>query len=141
MLSFHRLWSNHPGPKIFPCDKSTFINQCAIRLGVALQGAGVSLISFPGTRCYPGFKHNPKHILRAQELADWLASNSNIAGAIVKYRKGEVSSKNFSEKRGIVFIQNGWGLTDHIDLWNGIEMKAGEDYYFDLGAVWFWHLS
>jgi len=67
------LWANHPYPKK-PCDGATFKNQCAIRMGVALEKSGVDTSSFdtmfPNRRCYPGFKHSPKHILAAQQLAD-----------------------------------------------------------------------
>lgn len=44
-------------------------------------------------------------------------------------------------RKGIVFIKDGWGATDHIDLWNGAAMKAGFQNYFALGKeVWFWEL-
>lgn len=52
--------------------------------------------------------------------------------------------EDFLDKRGIVFIQNGWGGTDHIDLWNGTScvMKGGSRDYFSRGrAVWFWELG
>lgn len=39
------------------------------------------------------------------------------------------------------FFKDGWGATDHIDIWNGHEMKAGYDNYFSLAKeVWFWDL-
>lgn len=28
-------------------------------------------------------------------------------------------------RRGIIFIRNGWGSTDHIDVWDGEHMKGG----------------
>lgn len=44
-------------------------------------------------------------------------------------------------KPGIVFIKDGWGATDHIDLWNGFMMKAGDSSYFSLGKeVWVWEI-
>jgi len=39
-------------------------------------------------------------------------------------RKG-VKNKDFEGKKGIVFIKNEWGPTDHIDVWNGAMMKGG----------------
>lgn len=40
---------------------------------------------------------------------------------------------------GIVFIKDGWGATDHVDVRNGIVILAGDPSYFSLGKeVWFW---
>lgn len=37
---------------------------------------------------------------------------------------------------------NGWGATDHIDIWDGSDMKGGSPSYFALGEqVWFWKLD
>jgi hypothetical protein len=138
-ITFQKLWDSHPYPAS-PCDKNTFENQCAIRIGVALEKAGVNTSTFKGAKCYPNFNHNPKHILRAQELAEWLETQTSIFGACKKYRS--VTSKDFSSKKGIVFVKDGWGATDHIDLWDGSEMKGGNPSYFSLGReVWFWELS
>jgi len=117
---FNNLWKHHPYPD-FPCDEDTFRNQCAIRMGVSLEKSGVDTSSFdtmfPNRRCYPGFKHNPKHILAAQQLADWILTKNEIFGNVVK--KSDVTSKDYIAKKGVVFILNGWGNTDHIDVWNG----------------------
>lgn len=138
---FDQLWLNHPGDE-FPCDKKTFPNQCAIRMGVALEKSGVNTSTFdtkyPNRRCYSGFKHNPGHILAAQELANWISSEEKIFGKVAK-----VDIKNPNKallgNRGIVFIKDGWGATDHIDLWNGVAMQGGSQSYFSLGKeIWFW---
>jgi Type VI secretion system (T6SS), amidase effector protein 4 len=65
MLIFNELWLNHPGRNRRPCN---FTNQCAIRMGIALQKTNVNMSTFKGAKCWHG--HEPKHILRAQELAD-----------------------------------------------------------------------
>ena len=140
-LSFQSVWDNHPYPA-FPCDRTEFENQCAIRMGVALRGAGADLTSFAGAVCYPNFGHNPRHVLRAQELADWLRQNSSVAGTPSIHRN--VTAENFRGRKGIVFVQDGWGATDHIDAWDGaaFEMKGGRPEYFALGReVWFWELT
>lgn len=142
-VKFHMLWANHPYPKK-PCDEKTFPNQCAIRMGVALEKSGVNTSSFdamyPNRRCYPGFKHKPRHILAAQELANWMKTKKPIFGDVEIHKK--VTSKNFKGRKGIVFIRNGWGATDHVDLWNGMAMKGGFPGYFALGKeVWFRELK
>lgn len=84
--------------------------------------------------------HSPKHILAAQELAHWIKNNEKIFGKVSVYTKA--TSADFVGKKGIVFIMNGWGATDHIDIWDGSDMKGGASYYFGLGdQVWFWKLD
>ena len=137
-LTVKSLWDAHPYPAS-PCDTTLFVNQCAIRMSVALRGAGADLGSFPGAKCYPNLKHKPRHVLRAQELANWLAGQIALVGAVEKH--GKVSTTDFVGRRGIVFIQDGWGPTDHIDVWDGSAMKGGNPDYFSRGkAVWFWEL-
>lgn len=93
---------------------------------------------FPNRRCYSGFKHSPRHILAAQELADWIKSKSNIFGEVSKIDKQKIN-KSLVGKNGIVFIKDGWGPVDHIDAWNGVAMQGGDPSYFSLGKeIWFW---
>ena len=139
LVSFQKLWDGLPYPGN-PCSTKYFTNQCAIRMGVALRAAGVDLSSFRGAKCYAGLKHKPKHILRAQQLADWIKARPTIAGKPVIY-KSKVTKDDFKDKKGIVFIKDGWGPTDHIDVWNGSKLKGGSPAYFALGKrVWFWEL-
>lgn len=136
-VTYLQVWNNHPYPNS-PCDTTLFPNQCAIRMGVALAGAGVSLGTFRGVKCWS--KHSPKHILRAQELANWMATQTTTFGKVQKFTKS-VTNADFSGKTGLVFIQDGWGPTDHIDVWNGTELKGGSPGYFARGKqVWFWEL-
>jgi len=37
-------------------------------------------------------------------------------------------------KKGFIFIFNGWGSGDHIDLWDGTELRAGDDTWVDRGG-------
>ncbi len=143
LVKFHMLWANHPYPDK-PCDEEEFTNQCAIRMGVALEKSGVDTRSFdvmyPNRRCYPGFKHSPRHILAAQELANWIRTKGSVFGEVEILKN--VTSKDFNGRKGVVFIKNGWGATDHIDVWNGVAMKGGFPNYFSLGKeVWFWGLK
>lgn len=51
---------------------------------------------------------------------------------------------NLTDRRGMIFIKNGWGTTDHIDLWNGYtaELRSGNATYFNKGEeVWFWEIG
>ncbi|WP_420415032.1 type VI secretion system amidase effector protein Tae4 [Roseibium sp.] len=139
-VKFQDLWDSHPYP-VQPCDGKLFKNQCAIRMSVALRGAGVNLDSFRGAKCYPGLKHSPRHILRAEELAKWMKDQTLVFGTHSVHRKANAS--DFADKSGIVFIKDGWESGgDHIDVWNGRILKGGENTWFTLGKqVWFWEIS
>ncbi|MCF6255038.1 MAG: type VI secretion system amidase effector protein Tae4 [Gammaproteobacteria bacterium] len=77
MVNFVKLWNSHPTVESFiddfPCKKNgkkAFDNQCAIRIGVAFEKTGVNLKSFKGAKCW--HSHKPAHILRAEEIENWL---------------------------------------------------------------------
>ena len=114
MITFEELWKHHPGRESSPCNHD---NQCAVRMGVALAECKVDLSSFKGALCWEK-GHNPKHILRAQELADWMANKKALFGERKVYKRTKDSPKmsDFVGKKGIIFIKDGWGPTDHIDL-------------------------
>ena len=138
LLTAQQLWDHHPAPST-PCDVSFFANQCAIRMGVALRGAGVNLSGFRGAMCFPRLKHKPRHVLRAQALADWLSTQPRVVGRVAKYKN--VTASDFQGRNGLVFVRDGWGSTDHIDVWKGGAMKGGAPDYFARGKeVWFWTL-
>ncbi|MGD8910412.1 MAG: type VI secretion system amidase effector protein Tae4 [Chromatiales bacterium] len=150
MTSFKKMWDNHPTGE-YPCrdssGKKAFTNQCAIRMGVAFDKAGVSTNSFKGARCWHG--HAPKHILRAEELANWLK------GPFSPFRKIEIFDaangfRRISGRRGVIFFKDYYGHNgqgDHIDLWNGsrlTEFLSWFHFFFTDGRhyvkakVWFW---
>ena len=147
-ITFDDLWNSYPADDA-PCRNgrgdSNFDNQCAIKMGVCLADAGVDLSSCRAVRCWHG--HGRRHILRAQELADWLAgrNGARILGAVNRHRSG-VTYQSFSGRSGIVFFQNFWGRGnqgDHIDLWDGSSdtlIAGSRDYFSRAEEVWFWNI-
>jgi hypothetical protein len=153
MVAFETLWQNHVG-RSYVCDQNTFGNQCAMRMGQALEKSGISLAAHNLRRCrtYSStFKdHNPGHILAAQDLANVFYRQPSLLGAKVKRHvlNGTINAniKVFLRKRGMVFIMNGWGNTDHIDVWDGLiqTMKGSPDtdgYRMAGKQVWFWEMQ
>ena len=153
MTSFATLWTNHVG-RSYVCDQTTFGNQCAMRMGQALEESGIVLADKDLKRCsdYSAkFKdHKPGHIRSAQELANVFYRTPRLLGAGVKTKLFDGSIDNnlgaFRNKKGMIFIMNGWGNTDHIDLWNGMLMQlrgsANTAAYRQRGKqVWFWELT
>ena len=120
MLSFKKLWASHPTVKGEQplLDKKTYENQCAINLHAAFERSGVNLKTFHGQLSWQ--KDKPKYAIRAQELANWLASPFSGMHRAEKFSGQEVFDK--IQGKGIIYFQNFWGpgnQGDHIDLWNG----------------------
>lgn len=117
-------------------------------MGIALDKSGIHTTGFAVRRCstaYPELRnHRPGHILAAQELAEALDRYSKFwpASARTQKLRGSIDDNRnvFSKARGVVFIQNGWGNVDHIDVWDGLQsdFKGGDRLYAKAGrAVWF----
>lgn len=152
MATFNQLWKNHPmnwtPPEERPCrDKDGKVdpsmeNQCAIRLGLAFQGAGINTDAVPGARCWYG--HGRKHILRVANLLPWIEKNTTAIGCKKKVVFKGVTHSNFTGKKGIVYFENFWGTNnqgDHIDLWDGYRIAKGELNFFQRSEqIWFWEM-
>lgn len=162
MPTFATVWSNHPNVKGGGAllDKTVYENQCAINLSAALLRSGMSMNSFTGTWSWE--KNKLKYAIRAQELANWLASpGAQLPSKTEKFTGkeafGEVEGKKgIKGRHGIAFFQNYWGTGaqgDHIDLWNGTrltDMLSWARIYARIGSVglgtdyrqaqsvWFW---
>jgi hypothetical protein len=122
MPAFMTLWSNHPTVKREPplLDKKVYENQCAISLSAALIRSGINMKSYTGAWSWQ--KDKPKYAIRAQELADWLATPASQLATKVQKFGGKGVFDKINLRSGIVFFRNYWGAGnqgDHIDLWNG----------------------
>jgi len=160
MPNFNDLWNNHPGSGSQPCNETKFENQCAIRMGIAFQKSGIDLKKYKGAKCWfwtkkGDTKHKPKakekliHVLRAKELKEWV-DKKGMFGKGKKYRRTRYQRKHkkpldkdeFKNKAGLIYINNGWGNTDHIDLWDGNQLLAGEASWLELGNfIQFWEME
>ncbi len=148
-VSFKTLWTWHPSNLgvTNPCTtdgKENFENQCAIRMGECFSKSGVLLNTFSGAKCYPGHGHNQSHILRAEELAEWMKTQPIFFGKVEIKRN--VKASDCAGKKGVIFLRNFWGAGnqgDHIDLWNGSKMTgiAPQSYIVAAQEVWFWGVS
>lgn len=160
VIQFQQLWDSHPlnqtPSENFPCRKKdgtpAFENQCAIKMSVALAGAGVNMNACNKVKCWFGHKN---HVIRAQELADWLAATQQLGKpSRLQKKKGDTASSfeatvlaTITGKKGIIFCQNFWGAGnqgDHIDVWDGQYMTGKNENYNYYGRsmdVWFWRLN
>ena len=149
-LSFETIWNNYPSSD--PCvDAKTgkvpagFSNQCAIRVGYALEKSGVSFASFHGNRCPCGPKTGGM-VAGAQELANWLGPKRFAGCPNAENYTGKDAFDKMAGRTGIVFFSHYWqregetGTTrtgDHIDLWNGSRLTAYSSWArVHLGIAW-----
>ncbi len=113
MLSFSKLWANHPNVKGEAplLDKGTYQNQCAINLYAVLVHSGGNVKTFKGQLSWQ--KGKPKYAIRAQELANWLTSpfgrGSGVMMPMVQKFSGKDAFEKIKGKRGIIFFQNYYG--------------------------------
>lgn len=134
MPSFATLWNNHPHVKGEGAllDKRVYENQCAINLSAALIRSGINMTSYNGTWSWQ--KDKPKYAIRAQELANWLATGgSRLATKVEKLQGAEVfgevaGKKGIPDRSGIVFFQNYWGAGQPGRPYRSVERLAADGY-------------
>lgn len=144
-IKFADLLANYPSghPYVDPRTGDPpkgFENQCAIKVSVAIHGAGIEMRSFKGATVNVNGK---KLAIRAEELANWLAQQP-FCGLPRKPENvtGEDWQKKIKARTGIISFKDYWlrkgeksPSGDHIDLWNGSSLSPGwESFYrFTLG--------
>ena len=131
-------------------------DQCAIKMSIALQSAGLSLDTYPKARSevheVRQLHKKVRGALAAEELAGWLVK---VMGKPEQYPPDE-ALKKVKGRKGIVFFKDFWrrpgereNQGDHIDLWNGETTpnmppafyQADPQSYFPRSkVVWFWEL-
>lgn len=154
MSTFYRLWENHPSGE-FPCStdgKKNFDNQCAIRMGVCFEKAGISTKHWPIRRCWQ-HQSSGGHILAAEELANALTRVTVPGMKKAEKYTGKDGFEQIKNRRGVIFFRNFYGpgmQGDHIDLWNDWRLSSlasvisvytpwGSSY--DKGLIWFWETT
>lgn len=145
-----------------PC-KAGAINQCAVRMSVALERCGISFDAFePRHRVHRGRSRcrlSVPHVLGARECIRYLR---RLWGQPERFRGNDVNSAadSIAGRTGIVYFDNCFTRRgsetrsgDHIDLWNGsnyynqlIHVSAGGEVpsatplFGRSDEVWFYHL-
>lgn len=133
-IGFKQLWDNYPSDP--PCTNEAgepnFSDQCAIKLSVCLQRAGVDLSSVPKKqRCWS--HSNSVHVLAAEQMASWLQDHRFRGCAVARDITGGDFDDTIDGKTGIIFFKDYWQREketgkqrtgDHIDLWNGSRLTT-----------------
>jgi hypothetical protein len=130
---FKSLLDNYPEDSE-PCNQG-WDNQCAIRVSIALVGAGFPLTAYTDPLC----KHG--HARGAESLANYLWKQVRPPTISKDPSKGKARTK---AKTGIILFRNITGFRggrgDHIDLWDKNATMTGE--YFDVSTeTWFWEVA
>ena len=146
-----------------PCKRG-LLNQCAVRMSIALERCGFSLNSFDRTRIlHSGGRRcvvSIQHAVSASDLANYLRTFWGQPKIFAGQAAGNARQMLRGHK-GVIYFNNCFtrdGQTvrrgDHIDLWNGenyfnrinntrIGGDAGADaeIFNDSDAVWFYALT
>lgn len=131
-IQFAELSTHYPSEQ-YPCADG-WDNQCAIRMSIALEGAGLSLADYHAHTCSHG------HARGAEALASYLR---NRLGRPQVFANPSSAKASLRSRRGIIFFKditdfhNGTG--DHIDLWDGSSTRRGQ-YFSRCRQAWFFNL-
>jgi hypothetical protein len=182
MVQFRDLWYGHPINEsvMTPClapDTLTnmegrlirqhfpvFGNQCAIRMGVALKRAGVTLGQLKGcTTC--GVHHaDDMHIINAAQLGNAIRRGNLPGVGQIEIYSGDDARQFYPKifgRTGMMYISDYWSRStdrsgsptgDHIDVWNGyrssakwlMEWFSWAGYYSNYAQareIWFWEVK
>ena len=163
MPTFAQLWANHPiikgdAPLL---DRGVYQNQCAINMSASLMRSGVDMSRYTGVWSWQ--KDKPKYAIRAEELAQWLATGAaHLPTKLTKFvgkEKVKDAFDKIDDKTGIIFLKDYYGpgqSGDHIDLFNGSRMTERFSWfriqwgvswegmwtdYLKSREIWFWQMS
>jgi hypothetical protein len=131
---FRALWDKYPSTNTPYVDKDTgrppkgFEDQCAIKVGIAMQGAGYDISTFSGATVRVDGAQVP---IRAEEFSNWLDKARIDGMGKVEVITGADWEKKIEGRTGIVSFKDYWlrpgektPTGDHIDLWNGSRLTA-----------------
>lgn len=172
-LNFDAMWQVHPlnwkKSDPFPFKKPgtdipLYVDQCAIKMSIALEAGGLSIDKSlrSEVREVKELGRKVRGALAAEELANWLIKTLGKPELL----KPTSARDSIMKRRGIVFFKDFWqrpneknAQGDHIDLWDkdrtphtvpaqyttrqrNSDDDYGRDHYF-LGAkeIWFWELK
>jgi hypothetical protein len=128
-VSFGALRDSYPTDRS-PCGDG-WANQCAIRMSIALTGAGFSLAGYSDPLCSHG------HARGAESLANHLWRE---LGRPQIFTAPATAKRSLSTASGIILFKDIAGFQggsgDHIDLWSGLGTMTGE-YFNYCKQVWF----
>lgn len=133
--NYETVRNSYPGDQLHqPCpDVSTSVNHCALRMSIALAGAGFTLGSdFTANKC----RHNLAR--GASDLAAYLQTkwgNRDLGFSSPGSLPSTLSGKN-----GVIFFETipGFSGQGHIDVFDGTVGKTGT--YWNAAVIWFWKL-
>jgi Type VI secretion system (T6SS), amidase effector protein 4 len=142
---------DHKGNVIAKKGDLLYLDQCAIKVSVALHAVDVDLKSF---NVGPSDKVNGKKVaLRAQEMGVWL-NRMPFCGLPIKPK--DITGADWEDKiedlTGIIVFEDYWARSsgeaqagdptgDHIDLWNGSRLTsnaANNLRYLGFNTTWSW---
>jgi hypothetical protein len=148
VVTFAQLWNTYPSghPYVDPKTGNPppgYENQCAIKVSMAIHGAGIEMKSFRGASVTVDGR---KSAALALQLASWLKLQPFCG---LPKEPESIAGLGWQDKikgrTGILYFENYWARNakekadgkptgDHIDLWNGSRLTAtGSSFFSTLG--------
>lgn len=79
-----------------------------------------------------------RYYIRAQELANRLKKEWGSPSVL----SGTKAEMQLTNKKGVIFIMDAWGNTDHIDVWDSNRIGSDINVPFNMAKeIWFWEIS
>lgn len=155
---WEKIYAKYPTPYTKKPCTDDYYNQCAIRMSIALLGAGINLQGVEN-KTNPGgqIKCSHGHVLGAYNLKEYIIDN-NLFGKAIQYNGMQDSEvlKKVKNTTGILFFEefqedNTDDGTDnpnrstnyrHIEVWNGQRLLSGfDEQMFKAKVILFWKIK
>ena len=133
-----KILENYPDKNVKYCPHEWVKNECAVRLGIALQNVKVVISGSGENRPTHTHPPNPQiHQPGARALADYLAT---ILGPPQKLGRSEQwTIEDFENREGIIYFtasdRGGDALIEHIDVISGGVTGSG---FYPNTMIWIW---
>jgi hypothetical protein len=128
-------------------DNFNFANDCAIRVSVALVGAGMRI---PGGRLsFTAGPHKGLHIETGQARLSYILKQRNMLGEPEKYEGRPAAENGIGARHGVIsfwrlhptWVGDNQGHIDIVEPGEGGWYQCGGACYFGAARVWFWPLK
>jgi hypothetical protein len=148
---FSELWDAHPDDD--PCDVQGLAGQCAVKMAVMFDKAGVSLAGLTGKRCWGQGEGHKLHFLDPNDVGRWLAGKGSpyswASSAVSPEPMPGIAARAFvGGKTGVLLFLDFWNegksapVLDHMDVWNQTQMGHGaETYFLRSREIQFWRIN
>lgn len=126
-------------------------NTCALKVSIALNGAGINIPDIASTSTQPGTllgADGNYYFLNARALKNWMIltfgeTNSDYHTSFVsELEENETLDDYLDSKKGVLILDyGGSGTSGHADIYTGSDCSSSGCAYSGFGSIHFWELD